>query len=97
LLLAISGWLLADSLTKKSGAILTFKGLGSIVCTIMPAASCQKSAVYCINHLKIVSKFTRTIRYRTVYLKKDRDEWTCHNPEFKYFYSDFEFNRKPEQ
>jgi len=29
MLLAISGWQLPDSLTKKSGFILTFKGLGS--------------------------------------------------------------------
>jgi len=29
LLLAISGWRLANSLTNKSGVILIFKGLGS--------------------------------------------------------------------
>jgi len=30
----------------------------------MPAASCQKPAAICINHLKAVAKSTHTIRHR---------------------------------
>jgi hypothetical protein len=41
LLLAISGWQLADPLTKKSGAILAFKGLG--LNSLHYQASCSRS------------------------------------------------------
>jgi len=54
---------------KKSGVIFILNGYYQIYSAIVPAASCQKPAAICINHLKAVAKFIHTIRHRAKYIK----------------------------